>query len=57
MSTATIVGALIAIAIGAFVGHWIGTKKGRPTLGLILGALFTMIGWIIMLVIPKKHPA
>jgi membrane protein DedA with SNARE-associated domain len=46
MDTPTLIGGLIGVVIGALVGYWIGTKKGRPVLGLVLGA---------MLVIPKKN--
>ncbi len=55
MDTPTLIGWIIGIVIGAAVGYWIGGKKGRPVLGLVLGALFTLIGWIIMLIIPKKQ--
>jgi hypothetical protein len=34
------------------VGDYIGNRKGQPVLGLVLN----LIGWIIVLVIPKKQP-
>ncbi len=57
MDTPTLVGWIIGIVIGAIVGYWLGGKKGRPVLGLALGAVLTLIGWIIILVIPKKDGA
>ncbi len=57
MDTPTLFGWVIGVVIGALVGYWLGGRKGRPVLGLILGALLTFIGWIIMLIIPEKHGA
>jgi uncharacterized membrane protein YfcA len=46
---------VIAIIIGAAIGFAIGQHKGRPALGLILGALLGFIGWIIVAVIPPTR--
>ena len=45
---------LIGVVIGALVGGVIGNNKNRVGLGVVLGAILGCIGWIIMLVIPKK---
>ena len=47
---------LIGLLIGGGIGYLIGNSKGRPALGLILGALLGCIGWIIVAVIPRKRP-
>jgi len=55
-STASIVAALIIIALLAFngiVGYLIGNTKGRGTLGFWLGFLISIIGWIIVAVLPR----
>jgi F0F1-type ATP synthase assembly protein I len=39
-----------AIIIGALVGWLIGKNKGLGTMGLILGGLLGVIGWIIVAV-------
>jgi len=49
MDTASIVGTIITALIGTGVGYWLGTRKGRPVLGLVL----FLIGWIIMLIVPQ----
>ncbi|HTU72025.1 MAG TPA: hypothetical protein VMG38_00765 [Trebonia sp.] len=33
----------------------IGSRKGRPVLGLVLGILLTLLGLIIIAVIPAKR--
>ena len=54
MDTPTLVGWIIGSLVGALVGYWLGGKKGRPILGLVLGALLVLLGWIIMLIVPEK---
>ena len=56
MDTATLIGSIVGTIIGAAVGYYIGTRKGRPVLGLAPGLVLSLIGWIIMLIIPKKQP-
>jgi len=51
-----VISSLVGIVIGAIVGYLIGNAKGRPGLGVILGALLGCIGWIIVAVIPRKNP-
>lgn len=46
---------VIGIAISAAIGFAIGNHKGRPALGLILGALLGFIGWIIVAVTPPTQ--
>jgi len=41
---------LFVLVIGGLVGWFIGKGKGLGGLGLILGALFGVIGWIIVAV-------
>lgn len=47
---------VIGLVVGGGVGALIGSTKGRTGLGAILGALLGCIGWIIVLVLPKKDP-
>jgi uncharacterized membrane protein YfcA len=46
---------LVWSAIGALVGYLIGKWKGRGTLGLWLGLLLGVIGWIIVAVLPDSQ--
>ncbi|HUS32374.1 MAG TPA: hypothetical protein VMZ53_27930 [Kofleriaceae bacterium] len=46
---------VIGIVIGALVGWLIGKNKGLGGLGLILGGLLGVIGWIIVAVM-KGNP-
>lgn len=39
--------------IGIVVGWWIGTVKGYPMLGAVLG-IFTVIGWVIVALLPAR---
>jgi hypothetical protein len=48
-------GLLIGVVLCGTIGCLIGRTRGRPILGLILGALFTWIGWIIIAVIPRRR--
>lgn len=36
MDTPTLVGWIIGVVLGALVGYWLGGRKGRPILGLVL---------------------
>ena len=46
---------VIGIVIGALVGWLIGKNKGLGGLGLVLGGLLGVIGWIIVAVM-KGNP-
>jgi F0F1-type ATP synthase assembly protein I len=46
---------IIGLVIGALVGWLIGKNKGLGGLGLILGGLLGVIGWIIVAVM-KGNP-
>ena len=39
---------------GALIGGLLGGMKGRTVLGAVLGALLGCIGWVIVLLLPKK---
>lgn len=43
--------------VSGLVGLGIGSRKGRPFLGLMLGLLFSLIGIIITAALPKATPA
>lgn len=48
---------LIALAIAVLCAYWgwrVGTSRGRPPLGLVLGALLTVIGVGLMYLPPAK---
>lgn len=56
MSVGAVFGAsLFGMVIGGLVGYLIGNSKGRPGLGVILGALLGCLGWVIMLIVPRKE--
>jgi uncharacterized membrane protein YfcA len=42
-----------SLVVGVLVGYWIGSVKGQPRLGAILG-IFGIIGWIVMALLPKR---
>jgi membrane associated rhomboid family serine protease len=44
---------LIWCAVGVGVGWLIGTLRGYPLLGAVLG-IFTVVGWIIVAMIPAR---
>ncbi|MGH9270034.1 MAG: hypothetical protein ACRDZ2_02050 [Ilumatobacteraceae bacterium] len=44
---------VVAGIVGVVVGWWIGSIKGYPVLGAVLG-IFTIVGWIIMALIPAR---
>jgi hypothetical protein len=46
----------LVIYIGCIAGSaTIGSRKGRPVLGIVLGIVLSLIGLIIMAVIPSKR--
>jgi hypothetical protein len=47
---------LIAVAVGAVGGLLIGRWKHRPVLGTVIGAVFGVLGWIVLAVVPAKPP-
>jgi len=46
---------MVALVIGVLVGWAIGSVRGRPALGAVLG-VFGVVGWIIALLIPRSTP-
>lgn len=57
MSVGAVFGAsLFGMFIGGLVGYLIGKSRDRAGLGIILGALLGCLGWIILLIIPRKQP-
>lgn len=50
----SIIAGIFWLVVGALIGYVIGNSKNRPFLGFILGLLLGCIGWIIMLIIPRK---
>ena len=48
---------IIGLVIGALVGWLIGKNKGLGGLGLILGGLLGVIGWIIVAVMKGNKDA
>lgn len=47
---------ILGLVIGALIGWLIGKNKGLGTLGIVLGGLLGVIGWIIVAVM-KGTPA
>ena len=45
---------LIALIIGGGIGAAIGDTKGRAGLGFVLGAVLGCLGWLIIVLIPKR---
>ncbi len=45
----------VGLVLGVIVGWWLGSIRGMPVLGAILG-LTGIIGWAIVLVLPKRGP-
>jgi hypothetical protein len=49
---------LIVVAVDIGVGVWIASIKNRPLwLGALLGFLLSIIGWIILAILPKQEGA
>lgn len=46
-----LIGTIFSVAIGYFIG----VRRGRPVLGAVLGFFLSIIGWIIVAVIPRKQ--
>ena len=42
------------LIVGGVVGGLIGSTKNRVGLGVVLGALFWCIGWVIVAILPRK---
>jgi hypothetical protein len=49
-----IISSLGGIIVGGVIGGLIGNTKNRVGLGVVLGALFWCIGWIIVAILPRK---
>ncbi len=45
---------LVLMAFHGGVGYLIGSRKGKGTLGLILGSMLGVIGWIVLAFIPGE---
>ena len=48
---------LVMASIISFAGYKIGTGRGRPVLGAVLGFLLGLIGLLILVVIPRTPEA
>ncbi len=48
---------IVAWALVAGLGYFIGTRKGRPAAGLLLGLFLGLIGIVIIAVIPATDPS
>jgi|GEM_PF-5608785 len=46
---------LIAIIVFTVLGFVVGRSRRRPVLGTVLGFLFSVIGVIVVAVIPRKR--
>ena len=56
--TMTYIGLSILWLINVAICVWLGIRKGRPLLGIILGVFITsLVGILIMLLIPPKNQA
>lgn len=47
---------VVWLVVGVAVGWWIGSTRGYPLLGAVLG-VFTVVGWVVMALIPRKGTA
>ncbi len=56
MDTALWIYVLLWVVIGGLVGHAIGRMKGRPEAGGLWGALFAVIGWLVIAAGPNHRP-
>ena len=45
----------VGVAVGVIVGWWLGSIRGQPVLGAILG-LLSVFGWFLILLLPRKEP-
>lgn len=43
---------IASLVIGVLVGWAIGSVRGRPRLGAVLG-IFGLLGWVIVLLVPR----
>ena len=43
-------------AIGALVGYGIGSIKGKPMNGAVMGLLFGPLAWLVMIFAPDSRP-
>jgi outer membrane lipoprotein SlyB len=53
----SIIGVLIAAATFGFAGYRVGTGRGRPVLGAVLGFALGLIGLGIFILIPRTAEA
>lgn len=44
---------VVWLVVGVAVGWWIGSSRGYPLLGAVLG-IFTVVGWVVMAMIPRR---
>ena len=54
MEATTVIGIVLGVGIGVLVGWWIGSVRGRPRLGALLGVL-GLIGWVIIALMPRNY--
>jgi hypothetical protein len=50
-----VLGGLVALSIGGFVGRSLGRSRGRAELGLWLGLVLSVVGWIVIACLPKRQ--
>jgi hypothetical protein len=53
----TVIAALLVVAIFGFAGYRVGTGRGRPGLGAVLGFALGLIGLGIFILIPRTAEA
>lgn len=54
-TTAAVAASVIGFLVGGLIGWLIGNSRGYPLAGFLLGGFCGCIGWIIVLLLPKKY--
>jgi len=47
---------VVWLVLGSFLGFWIGRRRDRPVLGVLLGGLLNLPGLFTLVFMPPKEP-
>jgi general nucleoside transport system ATP-binding protein len=57
VSTGVALFVVFEVVVGTGVGYGIGRRRGRPAAGAVLGLLLGVLGWLVIVIVPRRATA